>query len=75
VERGARDFGIPDEPIGVKIDFECSLYLELLTGMCAAGIGNEMLEIAPLEESLDKFTRLSGLSSFTKWSRGRGIGH
>jgi hypothetical protein len=37
--------------------------------VCAAGIGSEALGIAPSEESLDKFTRLSGHSSFTEWRR------
>jgi hypothetical protein len=46
----------------MKTDFECSLYLESLTRVCAKGI-------APLEESLDKYTRLSGLSTFTKYNR------
>jgi hypothetical protein len=53
----------------MKTDFECSLYLESLTRVCAKGIGSGTLEIAPLEESLDKYTRLSGLSTFTKYNR------
>ena len=60
----------PNEPIGVKIDFECSLNLELLTGVCIAGVEGGMLERTLLEESLDKFTKLSGFSSFTECSRG-----
>jgi hypothetical protein len=59
-----------DEPTGVKTDFECLLHLELLIGVCVAGIGGGTLEIAHSEESLDKFIRLSGLSSFTKCSKG-----
>jgi hypothetical protein len=34
------------------------------------GVGGGTLEIAPSEESLDKFTRLSGISNFTDCSRG-----
>jgi hypothetical protein len=60
----------PDEPIGVKIDFECSLHLELLTGVCIVGVEGGMLGRALSEESLDKFTRLSGFSSFMKCNRG-----
>jgi hypothetical protein len=54
----------------VKTDFECSLHLEFLTWVCAAGVGSGMLGRAPLDESLDKFTRLSGFSSFTECNRG-----
>jgi hypothetical protein len=54
----------------VKIDFNCSLYLELLTGVCAAGVGGGTLGRAPSDESLDKFTRLSGIYSFTECNRG-----
>jgi hypothetical protein len=60
----------PDEPIGVNIDFDYLLHLELLMEVCAAGVGSEMFEIEPSEESLDKFTRLSKLSSFTECNRG-----
>jgi hypothetical protein len=35
-------------------------------GVFFAGVGCGALGIAPSEESLDKFTRLSGLSSFTE---------
>jgi hypothetical protein len=54
----------------VKIDFECLLYLESLIGMCAVGVGGGTLGRAPLEESLDKFSRLSGFSNFTECNRG-----
>jgi hypothetical protein len=54
----------------VKIDFECLLHLELLTGVCAAGVEGGMLGRAPSDESLDKFIRLSGISSFTECNRG-----
>jgi hypothetical protein len=60
----------PDEPTRVKTDFECSLYLELLKGVCVAGVGGGTLGIAPSEESLDRFTRLFGFSSFTEYNRG-----
>jgi hypothetical protein len=50
--------------------FECSLHLELLKGVCAAGVGGGTLGRAPLDESLDKFTRLSSFSSFTECNRG-----
>jgi hypothetical protein len=35
-----------------------------------SGVGSEMLGIAPAKESLDKFTRLFGISSFTECNRG-----
>jgi hypothetical protein len=54
----------------VKIDFECSLHLESLTGVYAVGAGGGTLGITPSEESLDKFIGLSGLSSFTKCNTG-----
>jgi hypothetical protein len=54
----------------VKTDVEYSLHLELLTGICAAGVGGGTLGRAPSDESLDKFTRLSGISSFTECNRG-----
>jgi hypothetical protein len=60
----------PDEPLGLKTDFEISLYLKLLTGVFVAGIGSETLNNSPLEESLDKWTRPSGHSSFIEWRRG-----
>jgi hypothetical protein len=41
-----------------------------LTKVCAVGVGGGTLERAPSEESLDKFTRLSGFSNFTECSRG-----
>jgi hypothetical protein len=44
--------------------------LELLTGVCTAGVGGGTLGRAPLDESLDKITRLSGFSSFTECNRG-----
>jgi hypothetical protein len=34
------------------------------------GVEGGTLERAPLEESLDKFTRLSGFSNFTECNRG-----
>jgi hypothetical protein len=37
--------------------------------VCIVGVGGEALGIVPLEESLDKFTRLFEVSSFTKYSR------
>jgi hypothetical protein len=61
-----------DEPTGVKTDFECSLHLELLRGVCTVGVGGGTLGRAPSDESLDKFTRLSGFSSFTECNRGAG---
>jgi hypothetical protein len=54
----------------VKIDFEYSLYLELLTGVCTARVGGRALGRAPSNESLDKFTRLSGFSSFMECNKG-----
>jgi hypothetical protein len=54
----------------MKTDFECSLHLELLTGMCATRVGGGMLGRAPSDESLDKFTRLSSISSFMECNRG-----
>jgi hypothetical protein len=54
----------------VKTDFECSLHLEFLRGVCVAGVGGGTLRRAPLDESLDKFTRLSGFSSFMECNRG-----
>jgi hypothetical protein len=44
--------------------------LESLTRVCAVGVGGGTLGRTPSEESLDKFTRLSGFSSFTECSRG-----
>jgi hypothetical protein len=43
---------------------------EFETRVCATGVASETLGIAPSEESLDKFTRLSRLSSFMECSRG-----
>jgi hypothetical protein len=54
----------------VKTDFECSLHLELLIRVCAAGVGGGTLGRAPSDKALDKFTRLSGFSSFTECNRG-----
>jgi hypothetical protein len=54
----------------VKKDFECSLHLELLTGVCAVGVGGGTLGRAPSDKLLEKFTRLSGFSSFTEYNRG-----
>jgi hypothetical protein len=44
----------------VKTDFECSLHLELLIRVCAAGVGGGTLGIAPSEESLDKLLDYPG---------------
>ena len=52
------------------MDFECSLYLELLTRMYAIGVEGGMLGRTSSNESLDKFTRLSGFSSFTEYNKG-----
>jgi hypothetical protein len=54
----------------MKIDFECSLHLESLIGVCAVGVEGGTFGIAPSQESLDKFTRLSRLSNFTECSMG-----
>jgi hypothetical protein len=54
----------------MKTNFECSLHLELQTEVCAVGVGGGTLRRAPSKESLDKFTRLSGFSSFTECNRG-----
>jgi hypothetical protein len=40
------------------------------TGVSTAGVGSEILCNSPSKESLDKWIRLFGLSSFTKWNRG-----
>jgi hypothetical protein len=47
-----------------------SAQLESLTGVYTSGVGRGLLGRAPKEESLDKFTRISGFSSFTECSRG-----
>jgi hypothetical protein len=60
---------VGDEPTGVKTNFECSLYLELLTWVCAVGVWGGTLGRASSVESLDKFTRLSGFSSFTECNK------
>jgi hypothetical protein len=52
------------------VDFNGSLHLKSLTGMCEAGVGSETLDNSSLEESLDKWTRSFGRLSFTKWKRG-----
>jgi hypothetical protein len=49
-----------DEPIGVKIDFECSLHLEFLRRVCIVGVGGKTLGIAPSKESLDKLLDYPG---------------
>jgi hypothetical protein len=46
--------------------------MESLIGVCAVGVGGGTLGIAPSEESLNKFTRLFGFSSFTECDRGVG---
>ena len=53
----------------MKIDFECSLHLELLIEVCAAGVGSGTLGRAPSDELLDKFARLSGFSSSMECNR------
>jgi hypothetical protein len=67
---GQERLELPDEPTEVKTNFECSLHLELLTGVCAMGVGGGTLGRAPSDELLDKFTRLSGFSSFTECNKG-----
>jgi hypothetical protein len=54
----------------MKTDFKCSLYLESLIGVYVVGVGGGTLGRAPSEESLDKFTRLSGFSNFMECNRG-----
>jgi hypothetical protein len=51
-------------------DFECSLHLESLTGVWVVGVGSDAEGNPPSEESLDKWTRPSGNSSFTEWRMG-----
>jgi hypothetical protein len=43
----------------MKTDFECSLHLELLTMVCAAGVGGGTLGRAPSDESLDYLASLA----------------
>jgi hypothetical protein len=53
----------------MKTNFECSLYLELLTRVCAAGVGGGTLGRAPSDESLDY------LASLTSRNVTGGAGH
>ena len=44
--------------------------MESLTGVSAEGVGSGTFGITSSEESLDKLTRLFGLSRFIEWRRG-----
>jgi hypothetical protein len=43
--------------------------LELLTEVSTSGVGSETLGNSPSKESLDKWTRSLGHSSFTEWRK------
>lgn len=60
---------ISTSAIGIKTDLKSLLHLESLTGVSRAGVGSETFSNSSLEESLDKWTRSLGHSSFTEWRR------